>query len=89
VDVAAIAAGFSTYLISFVAGEYKEKQDTWRNIPIAYYVPRGMEDTIDTTFSHTKQMLDFFSERYGVAYPWEKIRADGRWTTSLRPAWRM
>jgi len=31
----------STYLISFVAGEYKEKQDTWRNIPIAYYVPRG------------------------------------------------
>jgi aminopeptidase N len=62
----------STYLISFVAGEYKEKQDTWRNIPIAYYVPRGMEDTIDSTFSHTKQMLDFFSERYGVAYPWEK-----------------
>jgi aminopeptidase N len=62
----------STYLISFVAGEYKEKQETWRNIPIAYYVPRGMEDTIDSTFSHTKQMLDFFSERFGVAYPWEK-----------------
>jgi aminopeptidase N len=62
----------STYLISFVAGEYKEKQDAWRNIPIAYYVPRGMEDTIDSTFSHTKQMLDFFSERFGVDYPWEK-----------------
>jgi aminopeptidase N len=62
----------STYLISFVAGEFKEKQDTWRNIPVAYYVPRGMEDTIDSTFGHTKQMLDFFSERFGVPYPWEK-----------------
>ncbi|HEY2646695.1 MAG TPA: M1 family aminopeptidase [Candidatus Acidoferrales bacterium] len=62
----------STYLISFVAGEYKEKKDTWRNIPITYNVPRGMEDTIDSTFSHTKEMLDFFSERFGVPYPWDQ-----------------
>jgi aminopeptidase N len=62
----------STYLISFVAGEYKEKKDTWHNIPITYNVPRGMEDTIDPTFSHTKEMLDFFSERFGVAYPWDQ-----------------
>ena len=62
----------STYLISFVAGEYKEKKDTWHNIPITYNVPRGMEDTIDPTFHHTKEMLDFFSDRYGVPYPWEQ-----------------
>ena len=62
----------STYLISFVAGEYKEKKDTWRNIPITYNVPRGMEDTIDPTFRHTKEMLDFYSDRFGVAYPWEQ-----------------
>ena len=62
----------STYLISFVAGEYKEKKDTWRNIPVSYNVPRGMEDTIDSTFSHTKEMLDFFSDRFGVAYPWDQ-----------------
>jgi aminopeptidase N len=62
----------STYLISFVAGEFKEKKDSWHNLPVAYYVPRGMEDTIDPTFSHTKQMLDFFSERFGVPYPWEQ-----------------
>jgi aminopeptidase N len=60
----------STYLISFVAGEYVQKKDTWRDIPISYNVPRGMEDTIDPTFSHTKEMLDFFSQRFGVAYPW-------------------
>ena len=62
----------STYLISFVAGEYKEKKDTWRNIPVTYNVPRGMEDTIEPTFHHTKEMLDFFSERFGVAYPWDQ-----------------
>jgi aminopeptidase N len=62
----------STYLISFVAGEYKEKKDTWRNLPLTYNVPRGMEDTIDPTFHHTKEMLDFFSDRFGVPYPWEK-----------------
>jgi len=62
----------STYLISFVAGEYKDKKDTWRNIPISYNVPRGLEDTIDSTFRHTKEMLDFFSERFGVPYPWEQ-----------------
>jgi aminopeptidase N len=62
----------STYLISFVAGEYKEKKEIWHNIPVTYYVPRGLEDTIDPTFSHTKQMLDFFSERFGVPYPWEQ-----------------
>jgi len=62
----------STYLISFVAGEFKEKKDTWRDIPISYNVPRGMEDTLDPTFSHTKEMLDFFSDRFGVPYPWEQ-----------------
>ena len=62
----------STYLISFVAGEYKDKKDTWHNIPITYNVPRGMEDTVDPTFSHTKEMLDFFSDRFGVPYPWEQ-----------------
>ena len=62
----------STYLISFVAGEYQSKKDTWRNIPVTYNVPRGMGDTIDATFSHTKQMLDFFSDRFGVVYPWDQ-----------------
>jgi len=62
----------STYLISFVAGEYQTKKDSWRNIPVSYNVPRGMGDTIDATFARTKQMLDFFSDRFGVVYPWDQ-----------------
>jgi aminopeptidase N len=62
----------STYLISFVAGEYEQRKDAWHNIPISYNVPRGMKDTIDPTFRHTREMLDFFSDRFGVPYPWEQ-----------------
>jgi aminopeptidase N len=60
----------STYLISAVAGEFEEKKDTWRGIPVRYVVPRGQEDTIDSTFSRTRQMLDLFSDKLGVPYPW-------------------
>ncbi len=62
----------STYLISFVVGDLQEKKDMWRNIPLTYAVPRGMGDTLDPTFSRTRDMLDFFSDRFGVSYPWEK-----------------
>lgn len=60
----------STYLITAVAGEFVEKKDTWRGIPVRYVVPRGNEDTIDSTFMRTKQMLDLFSDKLGVKYPW-------------------
>jgi aminopeptidase N len=62
----------STYLISFVAGEYQQTKDTWRGLPITYNVPRGMEDTVDSTFAHTKEMLDFFADRFGTPYPWDQ-----------------
>ena len=76
VDLAAIPAGF--HVSDFVRRRgIQGKEGTWRNIPVTYNVPRGMEDTIDSTFSHTKQMLDFFSERFGVAVSVGAIRADG------------
>jgi aminopeptidase N len=62
----------STYLISVVAGEFDESKDTWRNLPVDYYVPRGDRANIAPTFSHTRDMLTFFSERFGVMYPWDK-----------------
>ncbi|MFZ3214588.1 MAG: M1 family aminopeptidase [Candidatus Acidiferrales bacterium] len=60
----------STYLISVVAGEFVEKKDTWRGIPVRYVVPRGDEDKIDSTFSRTRQMIELFSDKLGVQYPW-------------------
>ena len=62
----------STYLISLVAGEFESSKQTWRNIPVEYYVPRGDSDRIEPTFSRTRDMLTFFSDRLGVPYPWIK-----------------
>ena len=60
----------STYLISMVAGEFVERDDSWHGIPLRYLVPRGEESTIEPTFERTKQMLDLFSSKLGVPYPW-------------------
>jgi aminopeptidase N len=60
----------SSYLISAVAGEFVEKDDSWRGLPLRYLVPRGEEATIDPTFARTKEMLDLFSSKLGVPYPW-------------------
>src|ERR1700678_2941211 len=60
----------STYLITAVAGEFVEKTETWRGIPVRYVVPKGKEDTIDATFERTKGMLDAFSDTLDVKYPW-------------------
>jgi aminopeptidase N len=62
----------AVYLISLVAGEFEEVRETWREIPVTYYVPRGMADRIPPTFRNTRAMLDYFSEITGVPYPWEK-----------------
>jgi aminopeptidase N len=64
------AETLSTYLISVVAGEFVEQKDTWRGIPVRYVVPRGEEYKIPSTFARTKEMLDAFSDRLDVKYPW-------------------
>lgn len=62
----------STYLISLVAGEFDEVKDTWRGIPLTYYAPKGRGDRLKPNYGHTPQMLDLFTKRLGVNYPWEK-----------------
>ncbi len=64
------AETLSTYLISVVAGEFVEQKDTWRGMPVRYVVPRGEEYKIPSTFARTKEMLDAFSDRLDVKYPW-------------------
>lgn len=60
----------STYLISAVAGDFVEHDDTWNGIRLRYLVPRGQQADITPTFARTKAMLDLFSGKLGVPYPW-------------------
>jgi len=62
----------STYLISVVAGEFTERDDSWHGIPLRYVVPRGEESRISPTFFETKDMLDLFTNKLGEPYPWSQ-----------------
>src|SRR5271170_1533532 len=62
----------STYLITVVAGELDEVKDSWRGIPVDYFAPKGRGDRLQIDYSRTPAMIELFSKKFGVDYPWEK-----------------
>ncbi|MFN7013705.1 MAG: M1 family metallopeptidase, partial [Bacteroidia bacterium] len=60
------------YLTMMAIGEYEIVKDKWRNIEVNYYVEPEYEKYAKMIFGNTPQMLDFFSQKMGVDYPWEK-----------------
>src|SRR6266700_5947261 len=62
----------STYLITVVAGEFDELKDTWHGIPVTYYAPKGRGDRLAINYNRKPAMMDLFSKKLGVDYPWEK-----------------
>ena len=62
----------STYLITVVAGEYDVVKETWRGMPVTYYAPKGRGDRLPINYGRTPAMLELFSKKFGVDYPWEK-----------------
>ncbi len=66
------SAPSSTYLITVVAGEFDEVKDSWRGMPVTYYAPKGRGDRLPINYGRTPAMIDLFSKKLGVDYPWEK-----------------
>jgi aminopeptidase N len=62
----------STYLITVVAGEFVEVKDAWRTIPVTYYAPKDRGDRLNPNYNRTPAMIELFSKKLGVEYPWEK-----------------
>jgi aminopeptidase N len=62
----------STYLITVVAGEFEEVKDSWRGIPVTYYAPKGRGDRLAINYGRTPAMMELFSKKFSVDYPWEK-----------------
>ena len=60
------------YLAMMAVGEFAIVKDSWRNIGVNYYVEPKFEKNAKDIFPHTPEMLEFFSEKLGVDYPWEK-----------------
>src|SRR5262249_42824632 len=61
-----------SYLVTLVVGQFDIISEEWEKIPVQYYVPKGHKDDIARTFGRTRDMLAFFSQRFGVHYPWDK-----------------
>jgi aminopeptidase N len=62
----------STYLITVVAGEFDEEKESWHGIPVTYYAPKGRGDRLSINYGRTPAMIELFSAKFGVDYPWEK-----------------
>jgi aminopeptidase N len=60
------------YLVMLAVGEYAVVSDKWNGKPVDYYVEPKFEKHARNIFPHTPEMLQFFSDKLGVAYPWQK-----------------
>jgi aminopeptidase N len=62
----------STYLITVVAGEFDEAKQSWRGVPVTYYAPKGRGDRLLANYGRTPEMIELFSKKLGIDFPWEK-----------------
>ena len=63
---------FSTYLVSFVIGEYAEVKDKHGDIPLGFYVYPGTESIVPKAFGRTGEMMRVFADVTGVPFPYNK-----------------
>lgn len=61
------------YLTMMAIGPFKVVKDKWRNMEVSYYVDAEYEPYARAIFGNTPDMLEFFSNKLGVDYPWEKF----------------
>ena len=60
------------YLLSVVVGEFVVYAQRWRDIPIRSFVSPEDKDKAPISFLNTPDMMDFFSRKIGVPYPYPK-----------------
>src|SRR5262249_50245767 len=61
-----------SYLVTLAVGKLDVVREEYNGRPVLYYVPPGRRPDVARSFGRTRAMLDFFSRRFGVDYPWEK-----------------
>ena len=61
------------YLNSIVAGKYKILKSKWDDVPIYYYVEPKYVNDAKSNFSHTPDILKYFSDVTGYHYAWQKL----------------
>lgn len=74
----------ASYLVTLCVGEFVELKDSWKNsqgqeIPVQYYTVSGREKETKFCFGKTPKMMEFFSKKLGVDYPYEKYAQVVAW----------
>lgn len=60
------------YLCMMAVGDFEKIHDSWNGIDVDYYVEPEYAVHAKMIFGMTPDMLQFFSDRLGVNYPWDK-----------------
>ena len=60
------------YLFMLAVGEFKIYEDSWKDIPLTYYMEEKYADYSKDIFGATPEMMTFFSELYGMDFVWPK-----------------
>ncbi|MCS7076064.1 MAG: M1 family metallopeptidase [Bacteroidia bacterium] len=60
------------YLFMIAVGEFYITKDRWRDIEVNYYLEKDYHPYAKAIFGDTPEMIEFFSNRLGVEYPWDK-----------------
>ncbi|MBJ6109963.1 M1 family peptidase [Hymenobacter sp. BT523] len=60
------------YLFMMAVGDFKIYKDTWRGKEVNYYLEPKYAPFAKQIFGNTPDMLEFYSNRLGVEYPWNK-----------------
>ncbi|MGL4598961.1 MAG: M1 family aminopeptidase, partial [Bacteroidia bacterium] len=60
------------YLVMLAVGNFSVIKDSWRGIEVSYYVEPEFAPYAKAIFGKTPRMMEFFSKRLGVDYPWAK-----------------
>ncbi|MBF9143722.1 M1 family aminopeptidase [Hymenobacter properus] len=60
------------YLVMMAVGDFRITKDSWRGKEVNYYLEPRYAAQAKQIFGQTPQMLEFFSQRLGVDFPWNK-----------------
>lgn len=71
-DIWRIDMPIQAYAVMFAIGKYTVVKDKWRNKEVSYYVEPQYGPYARQMFINTPEMMEFFSTRTGVPYPWNK-----------------
>lgn len=60
------------YLFMMAVGKFVITKDKWRNLDVHYYMEPKYAAKAKHIFGRTPQMMEFFSKKLGVDFPWPK-----------------